>query len=355
MSSKSESAEKAYECFGSDDEDDSEGIAKGKDGENSVAEREISCGILSFHQHTEQSLLLSVKREIENLSCPVNMRAIAVLKAIDDYCLKRHWMMHMGPQKGCEILIDDALWQALTLYRKFNHPGLVRSKAPPPFIAVEMGTYCGYSAILMALSLKRSQELNPSQSFHLYTFEVNKEYAEIARQMIAMAALSHFVTVLLYNPDEDGEPVTNVLLRALVDDSVIEEPTEQDLDDLRLNNMPHVQFLFLDHAKDSYLKDLIQFEQKGLLKPLSVVCADNVVFANIVDYIEHVKMLERKGIVSTYQVPAMVEYATERDEKDYGLESLKDGVGKLTIQFSFCNHLISSSVITIDLNRDYYL
>jgi len=62
------------------------------------------------------------------------------------------------------------------------------------------------------------------------------------------------------------------------------------------------------------------------LKPLSVVCADNVVFANIVDYIEHVKMLERKGIVSTYQVPAMVEYATERDEKDYGLESLKDGV-----------------------------
>ena len=56
----------------------------------------------------------------------------------------------------------------------------------------------------------------------------------------------------------------------------------------RLGGRP-VDVLFVDHIKERYLADLRLIESAGLLRDGSVVCADNVVFFGLQEYIDHVR------------------------------------------------------------------
>ena len=49
--------------------------------------RPVSCGVLSFHTGTEESMLVTVER-----ICPRG-DITDILKKIDDFCNRRHWMM----------------------------------------------------------------------------------------------------------------------------------------------------------------------------------------------------------------------------------------------------------------------
>ena len=69
--------------FGEDkDEDDNSD-------ENNVS-RSMACGVLQFHNGTEEAMFLYVKQRSEEGN--VN----SIIKAIDEFCYKRHWMMHLG-------------------------------------------------------------------------------------------------------------------------------------------------------------------------------------------------------------------------------------------------------------------
>jgi len=313
--------------------------------------RDKNCGVLSFHPNTELSLLLHVRNSLlrdqekgkkhlqQEIGAPKatmsnydNDQGMSlpskVLHLIDVFCKTRHWMMHVGPQKG-EIVIDTALEKSLQLYHQQRHQS-------QPFIAVEIGTYCGYSSIMLAqrlykecvriLSLRNLKDPDHLQNenfdpFHLFTYEVNESHARIATELIELAGLSGFVSVFVLQPDDRAATILYLRLVELL-------PQEK---------TPQVHFLFVDHDKEAYLKDVQAFEGSQLLQPGSVVCADNVLFANIIEYIKHMNELQREGIAQTETIPSFVEYYSHEEEAEFGLDRLRDGVGKYCWFFFVCN------------------
>ncbi|MDP2435643.1 MAG: FAD-dependent monooxygenase, partial [archaeon] len=161
----------------------------------------------------------------------------ALLKAIDAYCWKHDWMMNLGDAK------------ARLLTRCLIQKG--------PRNVIELGTYCGYSAILMASSLP--------DDVPVYSCEINPEIAEIARQIIGIAGLSHRITVVVMDSQD--------FLRQI--------PT--------IGGLPTFDFIFIDHWKDHYLRDLLLIESIPLLHPGSTVFADNVIYPGAPAYLEHVR------------------------------------------------------------------
>jgi catechol O-methyltransferase len=89
--------------------------------------------------------------------------AESVIKAIDEYCENVSWMMNVGPIKGA--LVD-------TYVRSCN-----------PHTALELGTYCGYSAVRIASGMQQ-----PSSK--LISLEISAANVEIATQVIHHAGNS---------------------------------------------------------------------------------------------------------------------------------------------------------------------
>lgn len=127
--------------------------------------------------------------------------------------------------------------------------------------------------------------------------------AEIARELIAMSGLKDFVTVIVAQSCEEAME--------------------------KINNLQHtyekIDFLFLDHDKDSYLSDLQKMEEMNYIAKGSKVVADNVLFAQISDYIDYCHKKQDQGKVSTRTIECTVEYS-EYEAKEYGLEKVKDGI-----------------------------
>ena len=96
------------ECFGdSSDEEDEELVNN-----NTTARDESGNGICCFHPNTEASLLAHVRNSLQtniNNIDDIEQRADDVLNAIDTFCMKRHWMMHIGPEKLVVFLYDVVL------------------------------------------------------------------------------------------------------------------------------------------------------------------------------------------------------------------------------------------------------
>jgi len=126
-----------------------------------------------------------------------------------------------------------------------------------PKVAVEVGTYCGYSAILIASNL-------PAFS-HLFCIEKDALNASIARSIIEFAGLSHKVTVIIGT-------------------------VESRLTQLRSRyNIETIDLLFLDHFKDAYVSDLKLLEAAAMIKKGTVVVADNVIYPGAPKYLEYVR------------------------------------------------------------------
>src|SRR3954447_8824135 len=85
----------------------------------------------------------------------------AAIRAVDDFCYRQSVMMNVGDEKG-EIL--DAA---------------VRRAAPRRLL--ELGTYCGYSAL-------RTVRVMPDGA-HLYSIEFNPDNAGIARRIVDHAGV----------------------------------------------------------------------------------------------------------------------------------------------------------------------
>ena len=120
--------EDPFACFDddNDDDDDSNNKYNEKDDEQGdhyapLGKRNNDCGVMAFHSGTEHSLLVHVQNEIgRDTSHPTS--SAMVLDAIDTFCMDRHWMMHVGPQKG--QVLETFLIDCLTVRKNQDYFGI---------------------------------------------------------------------------------------------------------------------------------------------------------------------------------------------------------------------------------------
>jgi catechol O-methyltransferase len=163
------------------------------------------------------------------------------IRAIDEFCYEQSFMMNVGDEKG-EIL-DAAIARAA------------------PTRLLELGTYCGYSALRSARAMPRGA--------HLTSLEFNADNAAIARRILEHAGVADRVTVV-HGTIGDGTTMATL-------------ESEQGF------AKASVDFVFLDHAKEAYLPDLQRIVEAGWLHPGSVVVADNVKVPGVPGYREFMR------------------------------------------------------------------
>lgn len=168
-----------------------------------------------------------------------------VIRVIDDFCYHRSFMMNVGDEKG-EIL-DSAVRRA------------------QPRRLLELGAYCGYSALRMA-------RVMPGDA-RLYSIELSPANAQIARRIWAHAGVGDRVTAVVGHLGDGG--LTLRRLRA-----------EHGFTDGGLD------FVFVDHNKPAYLPDLYRILSENWLHAGSVVVADNVKVPGAPEYRAYMKEQE---------------------------------------------------------------
>ena len=194
-----------------------------------------------------------------------------------------------------------------TVIKKFIHqrceawPGLDK-----PLLFVELGTYCGYSSIMIAKTLK-----DMGRKFYFYSVEVVQENVQVAKELVGLAGLEKEIDILLLDPDK--EALSSLLSRRISKD-------------ISVNSQ--IDFLFIDHDKSLYLSDLQQLEKSNLIQKGSFVAADNVVFAEIDDYREYIAKCSEAGILKTRLEDTMLEYCEPDCGNDESKKNLmRDGIG----------------------------
>lgn len=175
-----------------------------------------------------------------------------VLAAIDEYVKHEH-MMIIGRHKG-KLIVD-----------------LIRKKEPT--VMLELGAYVGYSAVLFGNEVAKCNEKISKEGCtpgKYYSFELNEEYAQIARKIVDLAGLSLTVEFIV-------------------------GPAGQTLPDFeaRLGNEFHkytaADVVFIDHWKDAYVPDLRVLESLGLVAPGTLIVADNIYKPGVPEYVKYVQ------------------------------------------------------------------
>uniref|UniRef100_A0A8C5M4B2 Catechol O-methyltransferase n=1 Tax=Leptobrachium leishanense TaxID=445787 RepID=A0A8C5M4B2_9ANUR len=180
----------------------------------------------------------------------------SVVDSIDQYCSQKEWAMNVGDEKG--LILDQIV------------------KETDPSILLELGTYCGYSAIRIARLLKPGARL--------LTVEINPVHAAVAKQMVDFAG---------------------------VQDKILEGSTQEIIPKLKAEyRVEKLDFVFIDHFKDKYRPDTQLLEDLGLLRIGSVLVADNVVCPGSPEFLEHVR---KSGRYDCTNYPAHVEYSEKLD------------------------------------------
>lgn len=194
-----------------------------------------------------------------------------VIRVIDEFCYERSIMMNVGDEKG--ELLDAALRRA------------------SPHLILELGTYCGYSALRMARAMP--------EGARVVSVEFNPANAAIARRIWDHAGIADRLTVVVGTLGDGGR--TMDVLEA---EHGFEEGS--------------VEFAFIDHDKDAYLPDLQRILQRGWLRAGSIVVGDNIKFPGSPDY--RAFMAEQEGLTwRTVEHETHVEYQSLL--KDLLLES----------------------------------
>lgn len=151
-----------------------------------------------------------------------------VLAAIDTFAYEKSLLINVGDEKGA--LLDAAVQRA------------------DPRVALELGTYCGYSALRIARSAPAAK---------VFSVELAAANAEIARRIWAHAGVGDRVTCVVGTIGDDGKT-----LDALAAEHGFAAGS--------------VDFMFVDHDKNAYLDDLLSIMERGWLHRGTIVVADNV-------------------------------------------------------------------------------
>ncbi|XP_064128636.1 catechol O-methyltransferase isoform X1 [Loxodonta africana] len=182
----------------------------------------------------------------------------SVLDTIDTYCSQKEWAMNVGDKKG--LIVDEVVQERR------------------PMVLLELGAYCGYSAVRMARLLQPGARL--------LTIELNPVYASITQQMLDFAGLQDKVTVLV----------------GASQDVIPQLKKKHDVDTLDM--------VFLDHWKDRYLPDTLLLEECGLLQKGTVLLADNVICPGAPEFLAYVRQSDR---FECTHYPSYLEYRQVED------------------------------------------
>jgi catechol O-methyltransferase len=160
-----------------------------------------------------------------------------VIRTIDRFCYEQSFMINVGDEKG-EIL-DAAVRRA------------------DPKLVLELGTYCGYSALRIARTI--------GARARVVSIEFNPANAAIARRIWDHAGVGDRLTVLVGTLGDGGATVER-------------------LESAHGFAKGSVDLIFIDHDKNAYLPDLQLIIDREWLHPGSVAVADNVKFPGAPKY-----------------------------------------------------------------------
>jgi catechol O-methyltransferase len=167
------------------------------------------------------------------------------IKTIDEYAYTQSFLINVGDEKG--QILDAAVGQA------------------KPARVLELGTYCGYSALRMAAAAPAAK---------IVSIEFNPANADVARRILDHAGVGGRVEVVVGTLADGGKTVES----------------------LRSGHgfgAGSVDMAFLDHDKAVYLSDLKLILDQGWLRKGAVVVADNIKFPGAPDYRAY--MVENEG------------------------------------------------------------
>ncbi|XP_075754447.1 catechol O-methyltransferase isoform X2 [Pelodiscus sinensis] len=182
----------------------------------------------------------------------------SVVDTIDTYCSQKEWAMNVGDEKG--LILDKIVEET------------------KPSVLLELGTYCGYSAVRIAGLLKPGARL--------LTIEFNPDFVAIAKQMIEFAGVQDKVKIL-------------------------EGPSETIIPQLKKKHeVDTLDFVFLDHWKDRYLPDTVLLLECGLLRKGSVLLADNVICPGAPEFIKYIR---NNNHFKCTNFPSHLEYMKAKD------------------------------------------
>jgi catechol O-methyltransferase len=151
------------------------------------------------------------------------------IRAVDEFCYRDAIMMNVGDEKG--LILDRAIAR-------------VR-----PRRLLELGTYCGYSALRTARAMPAGA--------HLFSIEFSAANAAIAQRIWDHAGVADRVTVVVGTLGDGGDTIAR-------------------LESEHGFGPGSLDFVFVDHDKAAYLADLERILARGWLHPGSLVVADNV-------------------------------------------------------------------------------
>lgn len=193
------------------------------------------------------------------------------VRVIDDFCYRQSFMMNVGDEKG-EIL-DRAVRRAR------------------PRRLLELGTYCGYSALRMARVMEPGARL--------FSVEFSAANADIARRIWEHAGVADRLAVIVGSLGDGGRTVATL--------------------EAEHGFAPgSLDFVFVDHDKAAYLPDLGRIVERGWLHAGSIVVADNVKVPGAPEYRAHMRAEEGRSW-RTVEHDTHVEYQSLL--KDLVLES----------------------------------
>jgi catechol O-methyltransferase len=178
-----------------------------------------------------------------------------VLRTMDRFARERRFLMNVGPEKG--PLMAELI-----------------GRLPASARVLELGAYCGYSAIMIA------DQLGPEG--RLTSIEVDPDSVRASRANVAYAGYADKVEIL--------EGSSSDVIQTL--DGTFD-------------------LVFLDHWKDLYERDLRLIEERGLLRAGSTVVADNV--GEMFGADEYLHYVRSCGRYESENRPAHVEYSNLPD------------------------------------------
>ena len=194
-----------------------------------------------------------------------------VIRVVDEFAYEQSFLINVGDEKGA--LLDEALRRAA------------------PQLILELGAYCGYSALRMARVMP--------EGARIVSVEFLEDNARISRDVWRHAGVDDRVTAVVGTLGDGGKTVAALEAEHGFGPGAVD-------------------FVFLDHDKDVYLSDTKLIVERGWLHPGSVLVADNIKFPGAPDYRGY--MTENEGSSwRTTEHQTHVEYQTMI--KDLVLES----------------------------------
>ena len=184
-----------------------------------------------------------------------------VIAVLDEYSYDKSFLVSVGDEKG--RLLDAAVRRC------------------DPSLVLELGTYCGYGALRIAVAAPAAR---------VVSVELSAANADVARRIWAHAGVSDRVSCVVGTVGDGGKTLGTL-------------QAEHGFD------VGSLDLLFIDHDKNAYLPDLLAIRDRGWLHRGSVVVADNVGFPGSPKYRAYMREQQGTGW-RTVEHRTHVEYQT---------------------------------------------